>query len=374
MYNEFYGFSKDPFLIVPDPNYLYMSPKHEEALARLLYGIKERRAIMLLTGEVGAGKTTLIRYLADHLPKSFQSATIANSNLFAVALLRMILSEFGLRARPETDKSDLIKGLQTYLESLASQNRRGLLIIDEAQNLPLDSLEEIRMLSNLQVKNRSMVQIILVGQPELRARMKDPRCLQIAQRIAMNYHITSLSLEETSAYILYRLQKSGGSREIFTADALDLVFRLSRGVPRSINLVCDSSLIYGFSEDIAVINSELVAKAAKQLDLMGLISVQSAAPAPATVPAAGAAGNGDGRAVVEGIGNLEKSLGLFMNELEQQAHKINEQAISLHSATLKLSALIEKLIVRDRASYDKLHADSAKLNLLLKLLDERLKG
>jgi general secretion pathway protein A len=370
MYKEFYGFTKDPFLIVPDPNYLYMSPKHKEALSRLAYGIKDRRAIMLLTGEVGAGKTTLVSYLSDHLPKSIQSATIANSNLFAVALLRMILAEFGLHARPEEDKSDLIKGLQTHLESLAAQNRRGLLIIDEAQNLPLDSLEEIRMLSNLQVKNRSMVQIILVGQPELRARMKDPRCLQIAQRISMNYHITSLSSEETRAYILYRLQKSGGSREIFTADALDLVFRLSRGIPRSINLVCDSSLIYGFAEEIAVINSEMVAKAAKQLDLMGIVSAQPAAP----VSAAAAAGNGDGRAIVEGIGNLEKSLGLIMNELRQQAQKFNEQAISVHRTALNLSVLLEKLQVRDRASYDKLHADSAKLNLLLRLLDERLKG
>jgi|MudIll2142460700_1097286.scaffolds.fasta_scaffold45375_2 general secretion pathway protein A len=369
MYNDFYGFSKDPFLIVPDPNYLYMSSKHQEALARLIYGLKDRRAIMLLTGEVGAGKTTLVRCLADHLPKSIQSATIANSNLVAMPLLRMILAEFGLRTRLEADKSELLQNLQAHLKNLADQNRRGLLIIDEAQNLPIDSLEEIRMLSNLQVKNRSGMQILLVGQPELRARMKDPRCLQIAQRIALNYHITALNQEETRAYIRYRLRKSGGSMEIFTADAVETVFRLSRGIPRSINLVCDSSLIYGFAEEIAVINSDVVAKAAKQLDLMGLISAQPAAAAPA----AAAAGNGDGRAIVEGIGNLEKSLSSFMNELKQQAHKLNEQAISVHGATLKLSALIIKLLARERATNEKLHADSEKLSLLLKLLDERQK-
>jgi general secretion pathway protein A len=346
MYNEFYGFSKDPFLIVPDPNYLYMSPKHEEALARLAYGIKRRRAIMLLTGEVGAGKTTLIRYIVSHLPASVQAAAIANSNLGAETLLRMILAEFGQTAPREADKSILIKGLQAYLERLISQNRRGLLIIDEAQNLPLDALEEIRMLSNFQVKTQSLLQILLVGQPELRARMKDPRCLQIAQRIALNYHIAALSLEETRAYILYRLQRSGASQQLFTADALDMVFRLSRGIPRSINLVCDSALIYGFSEEIRVINSKVVSQAAKQLDLMGLVNVEGGGSAASTAPSAAVKGNGDAHAIVEGILGLENSLASFMNDLRQESQKIREQTGIVHGSASKLSVALEKLLDR----------------------------
>jgi general secretion pathway protein A len=378
MSKEFYGFSRDPFMIVPDPNYLYMSPKHEEALARLVFGIKGRRAIMLLTGEVGTGKTTLVRYVASHLPNHIQPATLANSNLFAKDLLRMILAEFGRPAPPEDDKSALIKGLQAHLESLAAQNRRGLLIIDEAQNLPLDSLEEIRMLSNFQEKNQSLVQILLVGQPELRARMKDPRCLQIAQRIALNYHIPALSMEETRAYILYRLKRSGGSGDIFTADALDRIYKLTHGIPRSINLVCDSALIYGFSEEIRVIDSAVVNRAANQLDLIGLVnSPSSEAPAasgPAPEPISKAldagGGNGSGKAIVEGIGELEKSLGVFLNELRKESHEFTEQAGLLRTSALSLSEALEKLKATDSVNYEKLLSDSVKLKLLMEFINE----
>ena len=373
MYNEFYGFYKDPFLIVPDPNYLYMSPKHEEALARMIYGIKDRRAIMLLTGEVGAGKTTLIRYLVSRLPKAIHPAIITNSNLGAESLLRMILEEFAVPVQPSADKSVLIKSLQTHLKGLTARNQRGLLIIDEAQNLPLDALEEIRMLSNFQVNNHCLMQILLAGQPELRARMKDPRCLQIAQRIAFNYHIVALSLEETRAYIIYRLQRSGGNKELFTADALHMVFQLSRGIPRSINLVCDSALIYGFSEGHRVIDRAMITKAANQLDLMGLVDAKRCDEEVA-LPTRAVKGNGAGNAIVEGIGNLEKSLSAFMNELRQETRMLGEQAGSVNSSALKLSEFLEKHLVQDHTNYEKFQADSTRLKLALKLLDERLKG
>jgi general secretion pathway protein A len=346
MYNEFYGFTKDPFLIVPDPNYLYMSPKHEEALARLAYGLKERRAVMLLTGEVGAGKTTLIRFVASRLPSAVQAATITNSNLMAEPLLRMILAEFRLPAPLSADKAELIKNLQAHLENRDAQKRRSLLIIDEAQNLPIDALEEIRMLSNFQVKNHSLIQILLVGQPELRARMRDPRCLQISQRIAVNYHITALNLDETRAYITYRLRRSGGNAELFTPDAMEMVFRLSRGIPRSINLTCDSALIYGFAEEVRIIDSAVVAKAAKQLDLMGLVRMDDAAgAAEAAAPSLGQ-GNGDGRLVVRSIGDLEKNLAEFMHDLREELRKFGEQTNSMNSTAMKLSDLLEKRLVQ----------------------------
>jgi general secretion pathway protein A len=346
MYNEFYGFTKDPFMIVPDPNYLYMSPKHEEALARLVFGLKKRRAVMLLTGEVGAGKTTLIRYLTARLPASIQAATISNSNLFAEPLLRMILEEFGQPAPRESDKSALIKNLQFHLEGMIAQNRRSLLIIDEAQNLPLDALEEIRMLSNFQANTQSLLQILLVGQPELRTRMKDPRCLQIAQRVALNYHITALNLEETRAYIAYRLKRSGGSPQLFTADAVEMVFRLSRGIPRSINLTCDSALIYGFAEEVRIIDSEVVIKAAKQLDLMGLVRMDDAAGAAETAGPPLSQGNGDGRLIAERLGNLEKSLSVFMRELKQEIGKFGEQASALTGSASKLAELLGKSLIQ----------------------------
>jgi general secretion pathway protein A len=351
MYNEFYGFSRDPFLIVPDPNYLYLSPKHEEALARLAYGIKQRRAVMLLTGEVGAGKTTLVRYLIGHLPASVHTASIANSNLAAEALLRMILTEFGLPVTPAGDKAALISALKHHLERLAAANRRGLLIIDEAQNLPIDALEEIRMLSNFQLKTHSLVQILMVGQPELRSRMKDPRCLQIAQRIALNYHISALSLEETRAYIAYRLRRSGGREELFTADAVELVFRLSRGIPRSINLTCDSALIYGFSEEVRVIDREVVTKAAKQLDLMGLVNIESAASPPSASISPALKESDDGRAIVAGIIGLEESLAAFMTDFKQELRNFGRQAGLVNSTARRLTELLEKHIAHKEENY-----------------------
>jgi general secretion pathway protein A len=333
-------------MIVPDPNYLYMSPKHEEALARLVFGLKKRHAVMLLTGEVGAGKTTLIRYLTARLPASIQTATISNSNLSAEPLLRMILEEFGQPAPRESDKAALIKSLQSYLERKIAQNRRSLLIIDEAQNLPLDALEEIRMLSNFQTKTHSLLQILLVGQPELRTRMRDPRCLQIAQRAALNYHITALNQEETRAYIAYRLKRSGGSPQLFTADAVEMVFRLSRGIPRSINLTCDSALIYGFTEEMRVIDSGVVSKAAKQLDLMGLVRMDDAAGASEAAAPSPGQGNGDGRLVVQSIDDLRKNLDAFMNDLREELRKFGDQANSLNSTAASLNELIGKRLAQ----------------------------
>ncbi|MCU0561312.1 MAG: AAA family ATPase [Desulfobacterales bacterium] len=371
MYNEFYGFSRDPFLIVPDPNFLYMSPKHEEALARLVLGIKERRAIILITGEVGAGKTTLIRFLSGRLPAHIQPATVSNSNLGAEPLLRLIMAEFGQPAPAQADKSALIKGVQDHLERLAAQNRRGLLIVDEAQNLPIDALEEIRMLSNLQRGSYSLLQTILVGQPELRARMKDRRCIQIAQRIALNYHIDALSLEETRAYIVYRLRRSGGSSELFTADAVERVFKLTRGIPRLINLVCDSTLIYGFSEEQRLIDAAVVTKAARQLDLMGLVSaVEDEAPEPVRPTAAAAGGNGDGAAAA---GALEESLARFIDDLRQEVRKIVAQTGAANSAAMSLSLAVEKLLEQERSGCIKVSSDSSTLALLRRLLSNEPK-
>jgi general secretion pathway protein A len=371
MYKHFYGFTQDPFLVAPDPNFFYVSPKHEEALARIVYGIRDKRAVMMLSGEVGAGKTTLMAYILKRLPKSIQAAMITNSNLGAEPLLRMILAEFNVPATAGfQDKSTLIKDLQTHLLGLIAQNRRGLLVIDEAQNLPLDALEEIRMLNNLQVQSSCLLQIILVGQPELRARMRDPRYVQIAQRIAFNYHIEGLSKDETRAYIIHRLMRSGGRPNLFTDAAAEVVFQLSRGIPRMINLVCDSALIYGFSESLPTIEREIVAKAAKQLDLMGLVNASSIVDALPNTPSGG---NGKGKAPIADAGGTEKNLAAFIGNLKQETQKLCEQSGPVTTSAGKLAILLEEALSEHRSGYDTLCAESTKLNLLKKLLDQGLK-
>jgi hypothetical protein len=244
-------------------------------------------------------------------------------------------------------KQELIDTLYDFLLGLLPLQASAVLIIDEAQNLPLDALEEIRMLSNFQVKSHSLVQILLVGQPELRGRMKDPRCLQIAQRIALNYHISALNLEETRAYIAYRLKRSGGRPELFTADAVELVFRLSRGVPRSINLTCDSALIYGFAEEMRRIDRAVVAKAAKQLDLMGLVNIEDAAGAASGAASAPAVKtDGDGRAILDSIAGLEKNLAAFTADLKKELEKFGQQAGSATSAVTKLNEILKKRLAQ----------------------------
>jgi len=363
MYNEFYGFSEDPFLIIPDPNYLYMSTKHEEALARLVYGLKEDRAIMLLTGEVGSGKTTLIKYLLGHLPQKIQTALITNPNLSADQLLDLILLEFEIPQEAGTGKSAKLKSLQTFLSNSTAQGEKTLLVIDEAQNLPQDALEEIRMLSNFQSDNRALLQIILVGQPELRARLKDPRYLQLAQRIALNYHIAALNLKETQAYIFYRLEKSNGRKDLFTEDALELVFRISGGIPRSINLVCDSSLIYGFSEEMRTIDRSVVSKAVKQLDVMGLVRTQK------DLFAQGSGGNGGNQSLDGSTPNISQDFRLLMGELQQVFEKIQDRADSLDRLARYLLAYMRKVMLENRSHFKQLKADSAKLEAIVQQLE-----
>ncbi len=271
MYESFYGFKEKPFQIIPDPNMLYLSPNHDHALKYLEYGIERNIGIFLLTGEVGSGKTTLLQHLCQGIDQSFEVAYISNTNLSADQLLNYVLLELNIQP-DDNGKAQNLQIFKAFLKSLSENNRRVLLIFDEAQNLPKDALEEIRMLSNFQADSSMPLQIFLVGQPELRTILKSPGMVQIRQRIAVNYHLNALNLEETRKYIEYRLVRAGATANPFNTEAVDLIFKATSGIPRSINLLCDSSLLYGFAEEEEIIDGRVVREVVSELNLDSFVT------------------------------------------------------------------------------------------------------
>ena len=257
MYEQYYGLKEKPFQIVPNPDYLYFSPKHENALTYLEYGIREGAGFILLTGEIGTGKTTLIRYILNDIEAETEVAVIFNTNVTSEQLIELVLREFEIEPAAN-DKTKNIDMLYHCLIEKYAQKKKVLLIIDEAQNLQDEVLEEVRMLSNLQADDNLLLQIMLVGQPELKIKLKRPSLAQLTQRIAVNYHLVSLTRKETAEYISSRLKMAGGKTDIFTDIAIDKIYSFTNGIPRSINLLCDTALVYGFAGDVKIINNSII--------------------------------------------------------------------------------------------------------------------
>lgn len=253
MYEEYFGFKEKPFNIAPDPDYLYLSRKHQNAITSLNFGLMDDAGLILFTGDIGTGKTTLIHHILRKIGADFTVAVVFNTNVDAGQLLGIILQEFGLNADSD-NKAVAFKALTRFLIDLRSRNRRPLLIIDEAQSLSLDALEEIRLLSNLQDGSTMLLQIMLVGQPELKDKLQSPAMASLSQRIAVNYHLKPFEREETAQYIAHRLKTAGGRSDLFTHAAIDKIHQMTRGIPRSINILCHAALVYGFADDLSTID------------------------------------------------------------------------------------------------------------------------
>ena len=265
LYQQYFHFNSPPFSIAPDPHFIFMSGHHQEGLALLLYGIKQGGGFVALTGEVGTGKTTLCHCLLEQLPENVNIALVLNPKLNTLELLATICDELQIEYDEEKQSlKHLIDRLNKHLLAAHANNRKTILMIDEAQNLSLDVLEQIRLLTNLETSKSKLLQIILVGQPELKHLLEKPELRQLNQRITARYHLPPLSYSETQEYISHRLAISGGQAALFNRAAVKKVYKLSKGIPRLINVICDRALLGAYADNQKMVTAKTVVQAAHE--------------------------------------------------------------------------------------------------------------
>jgi len=321
MYESFYGLKEKPFRMAPDPSYLYLSREHQNALTYLEYGLMEDVGFILLTGEVGSGKTTLIRHLLKGIPKEIPTAVVFNTNLSGEELLYLILQSFDLTPARE-GKTKALETLYEFLILKYGEGKRVLLVIDEAQNLSSEALDEVRMLSNLQSDEESLLQIMLVGQPELGEKLRQPQFSSFSQRVAVQYHLAPLTSDEVKGYIAHRLKKAGGRPRLFRPKAVEMISRASGGIPRMVNLLCDAALVYGFGYELKTIGTPVIEQVIPRTGGMGI--VQTSDDHAASPPEDEEHGN-DG-AVLSRIEALEAKTDRMQMQLERQIEELESKA------------------------------------------------
>lgn len=258
IYNEHFGLGERPFTLLPDPDFLYWSDSHTRAYAMLEYGMLTHAPITVITGEIGAGKTTLLRHLLRTLPEEFTVGLISNAQGNRGELLHWVLMALGVPTENDASYVRLFAQFQEFLIEEYASGRRTILIFDEAQNLSIETLEELRMFSNINADKDELIQLVLVGQPELRDLISQPRLTQFAQRVAAEYHLPAMTAEQVQAYINHRLAVAGADREIFTPAACECVHHAARGVPRLVNQICDYAMVYAYTDGASLVDAGIV--------------------------------------------------------------------------------------------------------------------
>jgi len=274
MYLSFYGLTEKPFSLLPDPNFLYLGQKHAMALTMLEYGLMNGAGISVVTGGIGSGKTTLIRYLLNKVDEKTTVGVINNTEKNMGRLLKWVLMAFGLEYR-SNDEVEQYRIFQDFLQAQSEANRRTVLIVDEGQNLKAKKLEELRMLSNVNFDDKQLLQLILVGQPELKQKLLKARLKQFAQRISVDYHLDALGMQETVDYIHHRTRVAGARVSLFTDHACRLVHRGTGGVPRLINTLCDTALVYGYADKKRVIDEALMRDVVQDKAKSGILTLNA---------------------------------------------------------------------------------------------------
>ena len=266
MYLDYYGLKENPFNVTSDPNFLYLSHTHKEALDHLLYGINQRKGFVTITGEVGAGKTTLCRALLRRLDNKTKTSLIFNSTLPEGQLLEAILNDFGIMPERRS-KVAFLRKLNEYLLEQITCDNNVVLIVDEAQNLRFSTLEMIRMLSNLETEKEKLLQIVLVSQPELRDKLNSPKLLQLRQRISVRFHVKALEEDEVRNYIEHRLKVAGSPGNIaFSPESINGIYNYSNGIPRVINVVCDKALLLGYVQGTRFIDGDITQRSVEEIE------------------------------------------------------------------------------------------------------------
>jgi putative secretion ATPase (PEP-CTERM system associated) len=284
MYERFYELRERPFALSPDPDYLYPSRVHREALDYLRYGLESHAGFVVITGEIGSGKTTLLQTLLRGVDPQTTVGRIVNTMLEPRELLETIMIDFGLDPAGKS-KPLLLRDLAQYLVDQRLAGRMVLLVIDEAQNLTLAALEELRMLSNLETEKSKLLQVVLIGQPDLRDKLAAPELEQLRQRITVSYHLTPLDADETERYINHRLRRAAlGTPVAFPREATDAVHARSRGIPRIVNVICDAALVFGYAEERRTIDPELVTEVLGELELTGVLPPVGSVNVPESTP------------------------------------------------------------------------------------------
>lgn len=271
MYEAFYGLKEKPFSIVPDPDFIFFGVRHTLAFAMLEYGIESRAGFIVVSGEIGCGKTTLIRHLLNHLGPELTVGLVSNTHRDIGDLLEWIMLAFG-QPYSGLSRVALYDAFQRFLIAEYGAGRRVVLIIDEAQNLTPASLEALRMLSNINADKHQLLQMILAGQPQLRDLLRQPELQQFAQRVSVDFHITPLSAAEVADYIRHRLAVAGRDEPLFTPAACERIALASRGIPRSINILCDTAMVYGFAVEAATIDVEFVSELIRDKEQYGVFA------------------------------------------------------------------------------------------------------
>jgi general secretion pathway protein A len=346
MYEKFYGFTEKPFHLVANPRFLYLSNKHQNALTYLEYGLSEGAGFILLTGDIGAGKTTTVRHILNRIENSIEVGVIFNTNVDSGELLDLVLREFGLESA-SGGKTKALEAIFQYLVKKYAQKKRVLLVIDEAQNLSVKALEEVRMLSNLQTDDQMLLQIMLVGQPELKRRLHSPELAQLSQRIAVSYHLGALTPEEIKEYISFRLEKVDGRPEIFAEETFPLIYQASGGIPRIINLLCDTALVYGYAENLARINQEVMSQVIRDKGGLGLIVNEQQTGENSIAREEHNDDNSPSRllALEEKVASMQQQIDWRLAEIAQNGTRSNDRLIAelrelLHNEREKNDALL----------------------------------
>jgi general secretion pathway protein A len=272
MYESFYGLKEKPFNITPDPDYFYMSQVHENAYTHLQYAIQENKGFVVITGEIGSGKTTLINLLLKNVKEDILVGVMSSAKCLPAEFIKMACQELELPIEG-MDRVEMVDALQEFLLKQFSERKRVVLIMDEAQHLPLETIEEIRMLSNLDTEKDHLLQMILVGQPELKAKLQQRQLKQFVQRITVHCHLRGLTKEETRQYIDHRIHVAGAKKaNIFHQEAIEAVYEHSRGIPRMINILCDSALLYGYADDLKTIDKKAIEEVVKERQAEGFFT------------------------------------------------------------------------------------------------------